>query len=110
MKIVIANKVEIREAPEPISNQLINTFTIENPKYKEAVRQGRWTGNIDKVITLYERKNSTLIIPRGYLPLFLSHCERDGLEYQLEDKRRLLTKVDFQFSVKPAQCSATAVP
>jgi superfamily II DNA or RNA helicase len=97
MKIILSNKIEIINPVPVLLEILIPTFTIENPVYKEAVKHGRWTGNIEQYIYLYEEIENALIIPRGYIGLLLWQCKDSGFNFEFIDKTRTLEEVNFEF-------------
>jgi len=46
MKIFLSQNLTITEAPERLVREIESRLTIPNPAYEEAVRMGRWTGNL----------------------------------------------------------------
>ena len=38
-------------------------LTLPNPSYQEALRMGRWTGNIEPTLSLYERLDDDMAVP-----------------------------------------------
>ena len=52
-------RIHIRQAlflqresiPDALLDDIARTLTIENPKYQEALKAGRWTGGLDKFLT-----------------------------------------------------------
>ncbi len=87
------------DIPDALLNEIARTLTIENPKYQEALKAGRWTGGLDKFLSYYElRANDAgdkfLVLPRGFLPSLLQLCNR----YQVRWERR-----DHTFSCDPVK-------
>ncbi|MGD9160400.1 MAG: DEAD/DEAH box helicase [Desulfobacteraceae bacterium] len=69
MEIIISNKIRIKNCPSPIKNNLIETLKVPNPKYLEAVKNGRWVGNINPHIYNFGiLPDDSILIPRGMKP------------------------------------------
>ena len=67
MKLTLSNQIEITELEDFEQKLIESSCTHHNPKYFEAQRQGRYTGNIDRKIKLFETIDTGLIIPIGCL-------------------------------------------
>ncbi|HBT86968.1 MAG TPA: restriction endonuclease subunit R [Desulfobacter sp.] len=80
-------------------------LTIPNPKYQDAVKQGRYSGGIDRELRFYEESAEGLVCPRGCASKLYRLCERMGESIQLVDNRRTLSPVDFTFAgdLRPLQ-------
>lgn len=65
MKIEISNKILVRDAPDSILDKLVSYLTISNPKYEEALRQGRKGWGIDPFIYNFDHVHNGIAIPRG---------------------------------------------
>ena len=86
-------------------------LSLPNPKWLENVRMGRWNRGTPKVLRFFDKiRGGGLWIPRGYMRQLLLLCRRNGVKYQIEDQRRTLKSVDFNFigSLKPFQQEAAA--
>jgi len=76
------------DIPRQLLDDIASTLTIENPKYKEAERAGRWTGHLEKVLTYYEvrandKGDKFLVLPRGFLPSLLKLCNQHQVRWEL---------------------------
>ena len=83
--------------PDGLLNDIARTLTIENPKYQEALKAGRWTGGLDKFLEYYElRANDVgdkyLVLPRGFLPSLLKLCQQYRIRWELRRKRFACTQ------------------
>lgn len=58
----------------------------------------RWTGNLDRELRFYRAENGGLHIPRGFIGQLISMARKAGIPFQIEDHRRTLPEVDFQFA------------
>lgn len=94
----IDNRVRINgDVPDYILSKIMNRLTFENPKYIDAKNRGFSTWNIPRQIHGYEKEGKALILPRGSIQQVLGIIEGAGLPYQIEDRRRSLQPVHFQF-------------
>lgn len=73
-------------------------LTMPNPKYLDAVKQGRYTMGIDPELKFYEEDTEGLICPRGCARKLYNLCSRMGESIQIVDNRRSLEPVDFSFA------------
>ena len=83
-------------------------LTLDNPKYSDAVKRGRYTGGIDRELKFYDEHADGLICPRGCAPRLYNLCERMGESIQVVDNRRTLEPVEFSFAgeLRPLQQQA----
>ena len=98
MKITITNETSISGAPEHFIRDLKQRMTLKNPAYLDAMKIGRWTGNLDENIYCYRRTGNSLTVPRGFTGQLLNLARRAGITYRLDDQRRTLPEVDFAFA------------
>ena len=104
IQIVIDNRLTISKLPWELRDEIKRRLSFENPAYIEATRMNRWTGNIPDVLRFYEQVGTgTLIIPRGFAGQAIRMIGNRA--YQLDDQRRTLPEVDFNFTgiLKPFQ-------
>ncbi|HVP76732.1 MAG TPA: DEAD/DEAH box helicase [Thermodesulfobacteriota bacterium] len=97
MIIILSNHGEIQGGSASFKSEIRNRLTIENPVWIENERLGRWNGNTPRLLHFYEDTPSGLILPRGFFPQLISMTRRFGETFQIEDRRRVLPEVDFQF-------------
>ena len=65
MKVILANKV-ISEEPTPeMLAYCKSTISFPNPDYLKREEKGKWTGNTQREIVLYERAGNRLYLPFG---------------------------------------------
>lgn len=69
MKIIITNHIDIKEAPETLLRKIRTTFTLRNPAYDDAVKMGRWLGNLEEYLYCYTENAGTVrvLIATGQL-------------------------------------------
>lgn len=65
MKFILANKVIIEDPTPEMLAYCKSTLTFANPDYLKKEAMGKWTGNTQREIVLYERAGNRLYIPFG---------------------------------------------
>lgn len=96
--VTVTNHLEITgHLPGQVENTIRDRLTFPNPAYLEAEKRGFSTWNIPKEIKGYSRDGDVLIMPRGFVRQALGIIRGAGLAYRLDDHRRTLAPVDFQF-------------
>ena len=109
MKIILTNNLRLSNVPSELMAILIQRLEFANPKWIENARMGRWNRGTPKTLKFYDKiKNTGLWIPRGYMRQLILLCRRHKIEFQIEDKRRHLKKIEFSFAgrLKPFQKEA----
>ena len=72
MYICISNKTTVKEATPEALEWCKKNLEFPNPEYAKKQNMGLWTGNIEPVIVLWERKGDDAIIPYGTTGAFMS--------------------------------------
>ncbi len=89
---------------------LQNKLTIDNPKYHAAKKYGRWVGrNFQQKLFFYELDETGIVFPRGFAAQAVALCKTYmGRGPKIEDRRRRLPEVDFNFQgeLRPYQQKA----
>jgi len=109
LKIILTNNLRLSGIPPDIRAKLMETLSFPNPKWLENERMGRWNRGTPKVLRFYDKtRGGGLWIPRGYMRQLLLFCRRRGIKYEIDDRRRALPHVDFNFTgqLKPFQQEA----
>jgi hypothetical protein len=112
MKIILTNTLRLSNIPAEIRAKLMETLTFTNPKWLENHRMGRWNRGTPKLLKFYDKtRGGGLWIPRGYMRQLVLLCRRRGVGVEIEDRRRVLTPVAFNFSgqLKTFQSKAVTV-
>lgn len=79
MEIEISNRISVRNAPQSILDGLVSYLTISNPKYEDALRQGRKGWGIDPFIYNFGHIHGGIIIPRGCRVRLLDLTKSEGI-------------------------------
>jgi superfamily II DNA or RNA helicase len=97
LKITIKKYLRLQNIPPVIADTLIKKLTFTNPKWIENQRMGRWNRSTQKVLRYYSRSRDGLWIPRGTLRQVILMCRRHSISYEINDQRRSLPEISFQF-------------
>jgi superfamily II DNA or RNA helicase len=111
LKMRLTNVLSIPSPPEALSEWLISSLTLPNPKWLENERMGRWNRKTPKELKFYRKvRGGGLRIPRGFTGNLMRQCRRMDIACALEDRRRRLadTAFAFQGELKPFQREAVA--
>ncbi|MFM2005295.1 MAG: hypothetical protein RLZZ09_950 [Pseudomonadota bacterium] len=65
MLATITNRIRLTNAEADELAVIATRLALANPAYQEALRRGRWTGNIEPTLTLYERVADEMVVPWG---------------------------------------------
>ena len=109
LKITIAASLKISGAPADLIQRLTDQFQMLNPKWLENERMGRWNRGVKKTLRFYRRSGKQgLILPRGYARQLIQLLNREQIAYTIDDQRRQLPAVPFEFtgSLKSFQTAA----
>lgn len=71
MELLISNKTTIRNATPEAVEWCRQNLEFPNPEYAKKQNMGMWTGNIEPVIILWERRGNDIIIPYGATDRFM---------------------------------------
>ena len=65
MNFILANKVIIEDPTAEMLAYCKSTLTFANPDYLKREAMGKWTGNTQREIVLFERAGNRLYLPFG---------------------------------------------
>ncbi len=103
----IDSKVTLAGAPQPLVAELTRNFTIDNPAYRDAEKQGRWTGDLEPELSFSSLEGNNLTLPRGAARHIYETACRYG-EVKIIDNRLSLPEIDLSFGgqLRPYQQQA----
>jgi superfamily II DNA or RNA helicase len=104
----ITNVIRIKHVPRALADRIKNDLTLPNPAYEQAVKMGRYAGNIPQRLELWELDGPALTLPRGYGTTLLRHCRALGITPTVDERRVTLSAVTFdsQINLRPYQVGA----
>ena len=108
MKIKITNILTLSDMSEDFETAVCKKLTIPNPKWHENEKMGRWNGKTPRLLRFYKRIKSGLMVPRGYIRQLIYLYRQSDIGFRLDDCRRALPEVAFNFTgrLKPFQAQA----
>jgi superfamily II DNA or RNA helicase len=112
MKIFIDNQTSIyplSQLPHGVAAKIKDRLSFPNPKFLENDRRNFSNWGIPQEIKGYRIEGDALVIPRGFTRQLLEILRGAGVKYQLEDRRRALSEVDFTFKGELRDFQAEAV-
>jgi len=107
--ITIANNLRLKNVPPDLRSILIEKLELLNPKWLENERMGRWNRGTPQVLRFYDKVGPDgLWIPRGFMRQLILLCRKHNIKYQIDDQRRTLAPVKFDFNgtLRPFQQAA----
>ena len=108
--MTVAGQCSLTGISAALLSVLQNSLTIDNPKYRDAKKYGRWVGkNFKQKLFFYEMEDAAIFFPRGYAGQAVALCrEYLGRGPVIDDRRRLLPEVTFDFmgDLRPYQQEA----
>ena len=105
MKIIINNKLKLSDIPKKFCQSVYSKLTLNNPKWIENNKMGRWNGNTPNHLRFYEKTDNGLIAPRGFARQLINMAHKHNVSYRIDDQRCILPEIDFTFygKLKPFQ-------
>ncbi len=97
--------------PDAIGSDLLSRLQFLNPKWVENERMGRWNKGVPKLLKFYRKNKDALIVPRGLMRQLILMSRRHGEAIEIDDQRRKLPDVPFEFKggLRPFQQNAVKV-
>lgn len=112
MQITISKQTSfsVNDMPKAVLEHVMDRLTFPNPVYEEAAKRGFSTRRITPVIQGYELTDRQIFVPRGFTRQLLLIFDKAGFPCQVNDLRRQLPEVAFNFTGKlhPFQKEAVA--
>ncbi|MCU0591851.1 MAG: DEAD/DEAH box helicase [Desulfobacterales bacterium] len=110
LTLTLAHNLRLKGLPTELKQAVMEKLEFPNPKWLENERMGRWNRGTPRVLKFYDQVGADgLWIPRGCLRQVLLMCRRMGIDYRLDDRRRSLPPVDFDFRGELRAFQKTAV-
>ncbi|MCF8067505.1 MAG: DEAD/DEAH box helicase [Desulfobacterales bacterium] len=99
VKITVTKHLRLSGLSSDLRQDLVERLTLDNPKWFENERMGRWNRKTPKVLRFYFKTTSDgLLVPRGYVRQLIYLFRKNGILFEIKDGRRVLPEVAFEFS------------
>ena len=111
MKLTVRSECCLSEAPPQLIKTLQHELSMDNPRYEDAKRYGRWIGKkLQPKLHFYRIGQGCLYFPRGFANEVVRLCRQlTGSSPAIVDERRLLPPLDLHFSGTLRDYQARAV-
>ena len=97
--ITIANNLRLKNVPPELLAILTEKLELSNPKWLENERMKRWNRDTPQVLRFFDKVGPAgLLIPRGFMRQLILLCRKHHIKYQMDDQRRNLAPVNFDFN------------
>ncbi len=110
MQLIVTSECCLVDAPPDLVRVLRQELSIDNPKYADAKRYGRWIGKAMKPkLFFFREEGNRFYFPRGYGNEAVRLCRSfAGETPSLDDRRRLLPSSSYNFKgvLRPYQLEA----
>jgi superfamily II DNA or RNA helicase len=85
------------QIPDILVKQIKEHLTFINPAWIEHKKLGLSNWKTRRTLSFLRQYKDKLIMPRGFLPHLVGILRRAAVHYELDDQRRFLPEVNFQF-------------
>lgn len=110
MRLIVRSECCLIGAPPALVKGLQRALSMDNPRYEDAKRYGRWIGRkLQPTLFFYRLEGGRLFFPRGFGNEAVRLCRQlTGTTPFIVDERRLLPPVSLSFSggLRPYQRQA----
>lgn len=104
MRISVANKIYIEQAIPEVFDWCEKNLEFPNPEYAKKREMGKWLGDTQPTIVLWEKRGNTAILPYGCLAQFMESFNLGRMDiiipgrdkYDLIDYRSNIEMFDYQ--------------
>jgi superfamily II DNA or RNA helicase len=108
MKFILNSRLVLENFADDTGQIIKEQLTLNNPKFSEAQKMGRYTRGIDPVLYFYEETDQRLTCPRGAATQIYKICQAQNEAIEFIDARQTLEPVRFDFNgkLRPTQIPA----
>jgi len=105
LRIILKNTITIPDISESLKKLLSGRLTIQNPKWIENNRQGRWNKGVPKMLEFFSDNSEGYEVPRGYMRQLINECHHNDIAFTIDDRRHAPGEKSFSFGgeLKPFQ-------
>ncbi|MCP3944049.1 MAG: DEAD/DEAH box helicase [Desulfobacteraceae bacterium] len=109
MQFILSSQLVLKNISLDTGQIIKEKLTLNNPKFAEAEKRGRYTRGIEPILYFYEESKDSLICPRGAATQIYKICVDIGEHIEFIDNRRSFEPIDFTFSGKLSSLQFPAV-
>jgi superfamily II DNA or RNA helicase len=108
VRLIVANRLTVQDAPPALERELCQRLTVPNPKHVGAVKAGRYAGHLPERLAYHARTADGLVGPRGAEAIVRSMAREHECHLEVVDRSRVLPEVDVSFcgELRPYQADA----
>lgn len=102
LHIILDNQVRLnRENLSPnITKYIRDELNFINSDYLVKKKMGRSTWQTEKYFKLIGEQDDSITIPRGFLPELIAFSKKQGVQYEIKDRRKKRSFVTFNSSIQ----------
>lgn len=103
MKITIANKIKIENAPKKVLTTIKSSLTLANPLYFKMMKMGNISAlyNLPQFFKYYDETNNALLVGRGYETKLINFLNKNNYDYErLNSTNEPRFQHDFSTKIK----------
>jgi superfamily II DNA or RNA helicase len=100
MQITIGKGIKISGIDHKVKMKIIRDLSFVNPKYTEAIKNGRMYGHLNKHLRYYTESGNQYWLPKGYMPFLTRFCKENQIPFKINDKSLLKEYLDFEFQAE----------
>ena len=93
----VTNRILLQDIPLSFGQKITERLTLQNPKWIDNKKMGRWNGKTPKFLKFYSWTDEGLSVPRGFISDLKDMAKEHGLSLVWEDQTRELKPVNFEF-------------
>lgn len=100
MNIYVKNKILIKDYDNYIMAYCKNNLEFDNPDFIKKEAMGKWTGNIQRKLVLYEKIGNDIVLPFGCLKQIYKDLKNTNTEFKslIKDSG---CNINYKSTVKP---------
>lgn len=108
MNIYIANKILVKDYDNYIMAYCKNNLEFDNPDFIKKERMGKWTGNTQRQLILYEKIGNDIVLPFGCLKSIWKDLKNTDTKFISLIKQNDF-KIDYKSQIKLYQYQENVV-
>lgn len=107
MDILVDNKILVKNYTDEMLKYCNLMLKMPNPEYYKKEAMGKWTGNIEKEIVLFEKAGNSLLLPFGCLKSLWRNFGNKVTAFEANFKPTAC--IDYKSDIKPYEYQKQAI-